>query len=266
MIGAVAGGVVQRLPRGRNRIATLLQRRWPRVVSGRDATGLLRTFDLADLLQAQWFCGVPVGLSDEALALVREGDWVVDVGANVGIVTGQLSRAVGSSGRVTALEPVPANVARLQALKERNTLTQLDIQVLAAGARTGTETLKLPPEGNSGWASFSASWLDSGTLEVVVRPLDELIPELAAGTTRRVALMKIDVEGYEFEVLEGAAAVLAEHRPALVLELNDPLLRDRGRSSADLLAACADHGYQPTTPLDPAALAGAVVDVVLTRR
>ncbi|MCW2544555.1 MAG: hypothetical protein JWM40_2107 [Frankiales bacterium] len=266
MIGAAVGQVVQRLPRGRNRIATVLQRRLPRVVAGRDATGLRRTFDLADLLQAQWFCGVPVGLSVEALSLLRLGDWVVDIGANVGIVTGQMCRAVGPSGHVTAVEPVPANVARLQALKQQNGLTQLDIQVLAAGARAETGTLKLPPEGNSGWASFSASWLDSGTLDVAVRPLDELIPELAGDTGRRVALMKIDVEGYEFEVLEGAGAVLAEHRPALVLELNDPLLRDRGRSSAELLDACAQHGYQPARPLEEAELQGAVLDVVLKPR
>ncbi len=264
MISEPLGRVLQRLPRGRNRAASLLQRRWPRTVEGRDVLGLRRSFDLGDLMQARWYCGVPIGLADDALSHLRPGDWAVDVGANIGIVTGQMCRAVGTTGRVTALEPIPVNVDRLQALKSRNGLTQLDIHPVAAGAAAGRQQIRLAPDSNSGWASFSASWLDSGSLEVEIQPLDALLPQVAQG--RRVAFMKIDVEGYEFEVLEGAQAVLAADRPVLVVELNDPLLQDRGKSSAELLAALEAQGYQPVTAVPAAALVGSVLDVVLTPR
>ena len=263
MLGSIFSASLRGLPRGRNRVAALLQSHWHRPVEARDGTGLLRTFELQDLLQSQWFCGVQVGLADDALRLLRPGAWVLDVGANIGIVTGQMCQAVGPTGKVTAFEPLPANLEKLRRLKTDNRLHHLDIRGVAAGAERARLSLRLPPEGNSGWASFSASWLAEGTLEVDVVTVDEVVADTAGGRT--VELIKVDVEGYEFEVLEGARAVLAQHRPALVMEFNDPLLRDRGRSSLDLLDACRTYGYAPVDAETATAawFDGAVRDVVL---
>jgi FkbM family methyltransferase len=263
VLGSALGASVRRLPRGRNRVATVLQSHSRRPVVARDGTGLLRTFELHDLLQAQWFCGVPVGLADDALRLLRPGAWVIDVGANIGIVTGQMCQAVGPLGLVTALEPLPANQHKLRRLKADNRLHQLDVRGVAAGAERARLSLRLPPRGNSGWASFSASWLGEGTVEVDVVTLDEVVAGTAGGRT--VDLVKIDVEGYEFEVLEGARDLLARHRPVLVMEFNDPLLRDRGRSSLDLLEVCRSYGYDPIDAGTATAewFEGAVRDVVL---
>jgi FkbM family methyltransferase len=262
-IGSAVGAAVRGLPRGRNRVALLLHSRGPRSCRGRDASGYLRSFDLRDLLQAQWFCGVPVGLAQEALSCLTAGSWVIDVGANVGIVTGQMCAAVGPGGRVTALEPVPANADRLRSLARDNGLAHLEVVQVAAAEAAGRQALHLPPEGNSGWGSFSASWLDSGSLEVELQPLDDLVASRRTPDHPRVDLVKVDVEGYEFEVLEGARRMLAADRPVLVIELNDPLLRDRGRSSLELLAACRELGYEPSSEIPPEWLQGAVRDMVL---
>jgi FkbM family methyltransferase len=264
VLADVIGGAVRRLPRGRNRVAMGLQRWFPRTVHGRDGTGLVRDFALRDLLQAQWFCGVPVGLGSDILQRLQPGDWAMDVGANTGIITGQLCRAVGPSGRVTALEPLPGNASALRQLRAANGLDQLEVLEVAAGAAATRLALRVPPAENSGWASFSATWLHGDTVEVEVASLEAIVDERPG----RLSFIKIDVEGYEPEVLEGARGALAEHRPVVVMEFNDPLLKDRGSSSADLLALCVSLGY---TAVDEDAssesgLAGAVRDLLLIPR
>lgn len=183
-------------------------------------------------------------LPPDVMARISPGDWVIDCGANIGITTSQLASAVGRDGRVWAMEPLPDNIERLRFLCDRNGLSQLVIFPLAVGAQEGAVSIGMPPAERSGWGSITKSWNISHRQEVPVDRLDHLV-EAADEAQRRVRFLKIDVEGYEFEVVEGAAAVLSDHRPAVYCEFNDILLRDRGRSSAELLALFADLGYQP---------------------
>ena len=206
-----------------------------------DTTGHKRTADLADDIECQWFTGVDIGLPTRVLDLVDPGDWVIDLGANIGVVTGQLASRIGASGRVWAIEPVPRNIERLHELQDQNDLGMIRIFELAIGAADGDVTLGLPPPGSSGWASATASWINAGQLTVSGRSLDSLIRE--TGEHQRLALIKIDVEGYEPHVLAGALDTLARLKPMLYVEFNDPILRDAGTSSIELLDRFAEVGY-----------------------
>lgn len=176
---------------------------------------------------------------------VRPGDWVIDCGANIGIITSQLCAAVGPLGAVWACEPMPDNVHRLELLKSENDLDQLRILACAIGSQPGTISIGLPPPGHSGWASITKSFGVADHATVEVETLDRLA-EASAPTDRPLRLLKIDVEGYEFEVLAGAKAVIEAHHPLIYCEFNDILLRDRGRSSLELLATLAELGYRPS--------------------
>lgn len=199
-------------------------------LSFRDTTGHLRVIDLRDELEARWFAGERgVGLPPEVLARVRPGDLVVDAGANIGVITGQLADKVGPAGRVHAFEPLPRNIARLERLREENGLSQVTVHPVALGAVAGTAELRLPGVGGGAYASFTASWIDEGRLEVDVRTVDGELDGAAP------SLMKIDVEGFEYQVLQGACQTLAEHRPLLFLEVNHAILKDAGSSGAEFL-------------------------------
>lgn len=158
--------------------------------------------------------------------VLHPGDCFVDVGANVGVLTLEAAAAVGQRGRVIAVEPVPANVVRLR----RNVALQRCCVVVvetAVGASAGTLRLGIADTqreiGNSG--SYSSSTEGHTSVEVPVVRLDDLIErELDAG--ERIALVKIDVEGMEADVLRGGAAALSSGRVRTVMYESNPSLGD----------------------------------------
>lgn len=257
----LAGAVSRTLPRAHGPFDRWLARHpGDGAITYRDADGLWRTADLRDHLERAWFAGVPCGLPRSVQERIPAGSLAIDVGANVGTVTGQLAERVREGGRVWAIEPVPRNVARLAELAERNALP-IDVLAVAAGAADGAVELRLADAEHSGWASATASWINAGRLRVPVRSIDSLMAE------RRPALpllfVKIDVEGYEAEVFHGARETLEAARPLVYVEFNDLILRDRGSSSRELLGLFADAGYSPAPAYRDRSLDGDVVDLLL---
>jgi FkbM family methyltransferase len=155
---------------------------------------------------------------------VNLGDTVLDIGANIGLVSLRLSKRVGPTGSVHAFEPNPAISDRLRASLDRNEITNVHVHQVALGAADSTMRLSVP-EGNAGAASFLHNRGQS--IDVPVKRLDDfdLRPHFA----------KMDVEGFEDQVLRGFSKTLREHPPgAILFEQNDskgqsiPLLRDVG--------------------------------------
>lgn len=162
------------------------------------------------------------------VAALRPGDVAIDVGANKGAFLWSLARRVGGAGRLIAIEPQPALAATLRDVAGVLGWRQVEIHEMAASDRTGRLPLHVPRAGTSPGATLVAGdhvpgdWI---TVDVPVAPLDELLQ----GERRRVGAMKIDVEGYEPEVLRGAERTIAAHRPAIVFECEE---RHLERSSA----------------------------------
>lgn len=261
---ARAVGYVARraLPRGRTRLALLLMRHGPRhELAYTDQWGLRRVARLSDRMEAYGFTGVSVLPSDVARR-IRPGDWVIDAGANVGLVTAHLCHLTGPMGRVWAIEPVPANVARLQELKSLNALDQLTIYQGALSCDSGQAALRLPAGGQSAYASFTKSMDMTGTIDVTTWRLDDLVAQ--APRDRPLSFVKIDVEGFEPQVLDGAEHTLRELKPLVHCEFNDILLRDAGSSSVELLRKFAALGYAPLEMLP--GLDGRVQDLLLAAR
>lgn len=152
--------------------------------------------------------------------IVRPGDTVIDIGANLGLITLQLAALVGPNGLVHAFEPNPALCELLSQTLERNAARNVRLHSYALGLETGRLPLMIP-DGNAGRGSLisdaRAGWR---RVEVVVRPLSEVIAEFGVGPVR---FLKIDVEGFEAEVLKGARAWLLSSPPdAILFELNRP--------------------------------------------
>jgi len=128
----------------------------------------------------------------------------IDVGANFGLYTCIIGRQRLARIRLIAFEPHREAFGRLQEHIELNGLTGVEIHQTAAGAARGTATLVSGPPGYSLLSTVVAAHHEGYEIEVV--PLDEVI--LFVG---KPLIIKIDVEGYELQVLEGAKTMFARN-------------------------------------------------------
>jgi FkbM family methyltransferase len=158
--------------------------------------------------------------------LVPPGSTVVDVGANVGFYTLLLSRLVGPTGRVIALEPMPLALTRLRRHLSMNRVSNVEVHAVAAAADRRRASFFLGPAEHTSISSLRRR-ADSTEITVDCAPLDDLVEGEA-----RVELIKIDAEGAEGEVLAGAARTLDRGVRHIIAEVNDTewpaRLLDRG--------------------------------------
>jgi FkbM family methyltransferase len=150
--------------------------------------------------------------------IVNAGDTVVDVGANIGYNTVYLSHAVGQTGRVIALEPAGDNLDVLRRQLTENGLRNVTVHAVAAGRARETRTLYLRGELSAVNSLFSDGCYGpvTATVPVPVVPVDDLVEATAA-------VVKIDVEGAEIDVLEGMPRLLRRPDIRLVVEWHPAL-------------------------------------------
>jgi FkbM family methyltransferase len=164
---------------------------------------------LRALFAAQWVRPALIPILE---ACLRPGDLFVDVGANVGVYTTWAARIVGAKGNVIALEPAPRTRTWLEDICVQNGLAQVNIIPSAAGDATGTALMQIQ-DGASGLSRLVDRSV--GSIEVPLTTLDTLL------ASKPPALIKIDVEGHELRVLEGARQTLQHSRVPVVFEAPD---------------------------------------------
>jgi FkbM family methyltransferase len=143
---------------------------------------------------------------------LRSGDWVLDIGANVGHYTLRMSELVGDAGRVVAFEPVPETFALLAANARSFATANVSLLNVAASDSAGIAGIRIP-QFDGGLTNYYQASLttDAGVLSVLTLQIDSL--ELPS-----VKLAKIDVEGHELPVLLGMRKILQRDRPVLIVE------------------------------------------------
>ena len=180
---------------------------------------------------------------------LHPGDIVFDVGANIGCLSAVAADAVGPTGQVHCFEPVPSNVRKLRRLAEINPRYSIVVNQVAVGEQAGIATIRtsltnidshtmLPQLGNPD---------DSVTMiQVPMITLDDYLQRIGLP---RVALIKIDVEGFEFPVLRGLRRFLeVGHRPAIVTEVFPAAYPLLGHTLADLAKFMTQYGYRAFLP------------------
>lgn len=175
-----------------------------------------------------------LAVSEVLWRLLDPAELAVDVGANIGFMSGLLAARTGRAGNVIAIEPNPAILPRLR----RNALTvggpdsaPIEIMELAASDRAGIARLSAEDDfaQNQGTASLEHG---AGTRawDVVTARLDEIIGDRAIG------VMKLDVEGHEPAVLRGAERTLVMTR--------DLVYEDLGGNSAEMSDTLRSRGFR----------------------
>jgi FkbM family methyltransferase len=145
--------------------------------------------------------------------LIRQGDHVLDVGANIGLVSLWMSDLVGN-GTVEAFEPNPVAVAALRKNLAYNRATNVRVHEVALGMQEAMMDLRVP-KGDLGGGSLVRHHCGAADVHsVAVRRLDQFDLSVSG----RISLIKLDVEGAEFEAIAGAKRTVETCRPIIIFE------------------------------------------------
>lgn len=196
--------------------------------------------------------------------LIKPGDTILDIGANIGALTLPMARAAGAGGKVYAFEPTAYAFAKLRANLALN--PDMAVHVVAA-------QIMLTDNHDAVSEPIYSSWpLDGGAQNekplhnkhggsaestAGARPV-RLDDYVAAEGIARIDFIKLDVDGFECHVLGGARHTLIKHKPIILMELAPYCLVERRRTLDELLGLLSGAGYRlyhldGTTPVTDAA-------------
>lgn len=171
--------------------------------------------------------------------LIRPGDVFVDVGANVGLLSLVAAHALGGSGSIVAFEPFPRTAQLLERTLWLNGFGKL-AEVRSMGISSSNETMVLHLGNTSGHHSlFPLPDAEHSTVNVKVGTLDESL-----GSSARVDVLKIDVEGAELSVIAGALRILeANPNVKIIVEFGPAHLRRVGHTASEWFACFQNLGF-----------------------
>jgi FkbM family methyltransferase len=178
----------------------------------------------------------------DVLGVVRPGDLVIDIGANVGLYS---LAAAAAGARVHAFEPVPATAARLRTSLALNPELTDRVTVHGEGLSDEPGTLTLFTESLDGYSGHASAHLPTEaqveSIEVPMNTLDAATADLEGP----VRLVKVDVEGHEPAVLDGGREFFERMRPEyLFVEIEEDHLVRAGSSGAAFYQRILDLGYE----------------------
>ena len=186
----------------------------------------------------------------------------LDIGANVGMFTGLIASHLNDGRRVASLEPTPGAHQLLMRNIERN---GLESRVLALQMAASNKEGQLEIRFCVGREEYSSCGpvvhpAMGGALTERCPVPGTTIDELCRQHELEPGFIKIDVEGYEYNVLLGAERVIGKYRPTILAEVSDTMLRSCGASSSMLLSWLLERGYQVRNAACPSANASGDFD------
>ena len=150
---------------------------------------------------------------------LKPGMNVVDIGGNLGYYALLEAQMVGDTGRVIAIEPVAANFAQLSKNVAANGYCNITLENVAIGTTNGSAPMYLSKKSN--WHSLHPTPWETREVTVRVSTLDSLLARLELPS---VDLIRMDLEGYEIEVIRGMKSTIKKYRPRLLIELHPQLV------------------------------------------
>lgn len=179
--------------------------------------------------------------------IVRIGDTVLDIGANIGAHTLLLAQAVGANGKVYAFEPTDYAYAKLSKNCSLNPDLATRIHCMqymlvdqgAAGEGTPNLYSSWPLKEDAGLHKLHQGRL-MATAGAEARTLDSIVLSLRLD---RVDCIKLDIDGFECRMMRGASEVLSRWKPVIIMELAPYALKEQGDSLHGLIELLKKYGY-----------------------
>ncbi len=200
--------------------------------------GVKYELDISDYMEWLIFYGIQAEPRSALYQLLKEGDVVFDVGANIGEVTFGMSKRAGNLGMIYSFEPEPFIFSKISRNLSLNSFTNICLNNVALGDKEQELFLKAQVENNRGGTRINTNSNEGKKVKVSTIDLYVQQKEL-----KKLDLIKIDVEGFEMRVLQGAQEVLQKFRPLLFIEVNDDNLKEQADSALSLIEFLFEMGY-----------------------
>lgn len=201
--------------------------------------GIKMRVDISDYVGHYLYFGFEDRAMKKLFSLCPDNATVIDVGANIGWTALHMAHQA-AHGKVYGFEPDPYNAEQCIENVKRNGLQNIEIFSFGLGNAEGTVNMEERTPSNRG-GNRIAPLGASASRPVQITRMDSVSHLRSEG---KIGLIKIDVEGYELQVLKGARAILREHKPILFIELDDNNLRDQGDSANELIRFLGEMGYE----------------------
>ncbi|MCS4199744.1 FkbM family methyltransferase [Salinibacter ruber] len=168
--------------------------------------------------------------------LLSPGDVFVDCGANIGLWSIVAAEEVGSEGVVYSFEPNPNTYRKMLGNMAISNIVKVETENVALGESNSSAFIKCKTEHNDSYLNNSGE--SQNDVKIPIRKLDSLVSK------ERVKGMKVDVEGYELEVLKGAEDILRSDEPWLFVEFNTQITGVTRLKNWAVHTYLADLGYE----------------------
>ena len=168
----------------------------------------------------------------------------IDLGANEGYFTVIAAKLVGPNGRVVSIEPQERLLPIIARNLELNGIHGVRMLNVAIADQIGESNLYLAPDVNSGSSALNPGFAKYWVPVQAVKTL-RLIDVLNNEVNGPVDLIKVDIEGFEYEALLGSSDIFKEHRiRALALELHPKQMAARNKDATELTSMLSESGYR----------------------
>jgi FkbM family methyltransferase len=163
-----------------------------------------------------------------------------DVGSNIGETLLNFAKLTGDNGKVYGFEPVPYSFNKCSNNILLNRFNNVSVSQIALSNKEETLFFHEANNNNSGGVFMNKN-NTPGSYKVEGITLDAYVERI--GITH-LDLIKVDVEGFETNVLKGASETCRKFRPNLFVEVDDINLKNQGSSASELIALITSYGYQ----------------------
>lgn len=203
--------------------------------------GIKMDLDISNLVDHFIYFSFPDIAIKNFITRLKSSDHIIDVGTNIGYTTLLFSKAC-NTGKVLSVEPSPSLFKTLTHHIDINSAKNVTALNVGLAERERTATLYQVNENNSGMNRILEESEGSSTSEsIILKTLDQLANELNFNTVNAI---KIDVEGYELNVLKGAHQTLQNKKPILLIEVDDFNLKQQNASIKEMFEFLTSLNYE----------------------
>lgn len=210
--------------------------------------GVNLELDIQDYVSHYLYFGFKDAGHLQLMNLVKPGDVVLDIGTNYGTTILQFAKKVGDTGFCYGFEPDFLNFEICKKQLLINDVKNIKVENIGLGEKEGEFYLVVENETNRGCNKvFDVPKNEKTSTKVKVSTLDIW---MLSHSLAKVDLIKIDVEGFEYNVLKGAKKVISQFKPRFFIELDDNNLQEQNSSAknvVDFLQSCDYSVYHSVT-------------------